>query len=356
MKLYTLVLLTLLCCLPGVVDGTQVNSGVSTALASLAASLHAGTWAELETNQINSTLKSDGGVSGVIFGYTEYIKWDPVAHRLYFLGGDHSQSGTPVMKFVQYEESSNTWSVLPSQDWFTAFATHGYDHAAIDPVHRYFYFRPPGNTTMWRYNLDNPSWTAMPRNNVIQFNSCCVGIEYFPELRGVIWVSDENVDDGGVVRLSDATGQWDRLGKGAAYPMGRYHNFAEYNPVRKVVVFGGGEGGSATRQIWKLDAKGTVTRLNKAPIDLGIQNAIFTVDPAGGDYLVLTRTQEFYVYNVVSDTWSLKTRGSSVPIWTTAYQNAIHGVVAGPISTYGVNVFVTCDGPDNCRVNLYKHS
>jgi len=87
-KLYTLVLLTLLCCLPGVVDGTQVNSGVSTALASLAASLHAGTWAELETNQINSTLKSDGGVSGVIFGYTEYIKWDPVAHRLYFLGGE----------------------------------------------------------------------------------------------------------------------------------------------------------------------------------------------------------------------------------------------------------------------------
>src|SRR5207302_10746492 len=27
-----------------------------------------------------------------------------------------------------------------------------------------------------------------------------------------------------------------------------------------------------------------------------------------------------------------------------------------PIDTYGVNVFVTCDGPNNCRVTLYKHS
>ena len=32
------------------------------------------------------------------------------------------------------------------------------------------------------------------------------------------------------------------------------------------------------------------------------------------------------------------------------------GVIGGPIDTYGVNVFVTCNGENNCKVNLYKHS
>src|SRR5207302_10566330 len=189
-----------------------------------------------------------------------------------------------------------------------------------------------------------------------QYNSCCVGIDDFPELHGVIWISDESGDNGGVTRLNDATGQWDRIGQAAAYAMGDYHNFAEYNPVRKVMVFGGGEGGAATRKIWKLDATGAVTPLNDAPVALGIQNSIFTVDPASGDYLVFTSTNQFYVYNVVTDTWTLRASGSSVPIWTTSYSDAVHGVVGGPISTYGVNVFVTCDGADNCKVNLYKHS
>jgi hypothetical protein len=26
------------------------------------------------------------------------------------------------------------------------------------------------------------------------------------------------------------------------------------------------------------------------------------------------------------------------------------------VSTYGVVLFVTCNGPDHCRVTLYKHS
>jgi len=332
------------------------TSAATTALGNLVASMQPGTWAQLSTNNINATLSNPGGASGIIFGYTEYIKWDPVGHRLYYLGGDHFTSGTPVMRHVQYDENSNSWSILPEQSWFTAFSSHGYDHGAIDPVHRYFYFRPPGNLTMYRWNMDTRVWTAMPSNNVIGFDSCCVGIDYFPELHGVIWASDENDDNGGVTRLNDATGQWERIAQAAAYPMGDYHNFAEYNPVRKVMVFGGGTGGKATRQIYKLDATGAVTPLKKAPTDLGIQDAIFTVDPVSGDYLVFTKNSQFYVYNVVTDTWTLKATGSSIPIWTTSYGDPVHGVVAGPIDTYGVNVFVTCDGTNKCSVNLYKHS
>src|SRR2546422_6521540 len=261
MKLLSCTILITLIVLGLTIFQVHSTSAASTALGNLVASMQAGTWAQLNTNNINPTL-SDGGVSGVIFGYTEYIKWDPVSRRLYYLGGDHFASGTPVMRHVQYDENSNSWSILPEQSWFTAYASHGYDHGAIDPGHRYFYFRPPNNLTVYRWNIDTGAWTAMPSNNVIQYNSCCVGLEYFPELHGVIWASDENGDNGGLTRLNDATGQWGRVAQAAAYPIGDYHNFAEYNPVRKVMVFGGGEGGAATRKIWKLDATGAVTPLN----------------------------------------------------------------------------------------------
>ena len=334
----------------------HMTSAASTVLGNLVASMQAGTWAQLTTNNINPTLSNTGGASGIIFGYTEYIKWDSVGHRLYYLGGDHATSGTPVMRHVQYDEASNTWSILPEQSWFTAFASHGYDHGAIDPAHRFFYFRPPGNLNVYRYNMDTGAWTQMPANNVIQYNSCCVGMDYFPELHGVMWAGDESGDNGGVTRLNDATGQWDRMGQAAAYAMGDYHNFAEYNPIRHVMVFGGGESGAATRKMWKLDATGAVTPLNDAPVNIGIQSSIFTVDPVSGDYLVFTSTNQFYVYNVVTDTWTLRASGSAVPIWTTQYADPVHGVVGGPIDSYGANVFVTCDGASNCKVNIYKHS
>jgi len=336
-----------------------MTSGASTVLGNLAASMKPGAWAQLNTGNINKTL-SASGASGIIFGYTEYIKWDSVGQRLYYMGSDHnSTSGAIYAEHVQYDAATNIWSRLPEQSWASLqprTASHGYDHGAIDPANRYFYFRPFGSLTIHRYNMDTGLWTSMPDNHVIQYNSCCVGLEYFPELHGVIWAGDESGDNGGVTRLNDATGKWDRVGKAASYAMGDYHNFAEYNPVRKAVVFGGGTGGAAARRIYKLDGTGAVTPLAPAPIDLGIQNAIFTVDPVNGDYLVFTKNNEFYVYDVVTDSWTLKTTGSSVPIWTTVYSDAVHGVVAGPIDTYGVNIFVTCNGSNNCKVNVYKHS
>src|SRR5438093_11426880 len=359
MKLLSCIVLIMLIVLGLTIFQVHNTSAASNALGNLVASMQPGTWAQLSTNNINQTLSANGA-SGIIFGYTEYIKWDSVGQRLYYMGSDHNNTGgTIYAEHVQYDAATNTWSRLPHQSWAAqspGSAIHGYDHGAIDPVHRYFYFRPFADRVIHRYHMDTGVWTSMPANNVTPNNSDAVGIEYFPELHGVIWAGDESGDNGGLTRLNDATGQWDRIGQAAAYSIGQYHNFAEYNPVRKVVVFGGGTGGSATRQMWKLDANGVVTRLNPAPVAIGIQSSIFTVDPVSGDYLVFTSSNQFYVYNVVTDTWTLKASGSAVPIWTTSYADPVHGVVGGPIDTYGVNVFVTCDGSNNCKVNLYKHS
>src|SRR2546428_1121949 len=183
----------------------HITSAAGTPLGDLAVSMQPGTWATLTTNNINQTLSNTGGAAGSIFGYTEYIKWDRVGRRLYYMGSDHSGSSTQqnFARHVQYNEASNAWSILPQQSWAVfspGNGAHGYDHGAIDPLHRYFYWRRYNDLAVFRYNMDTGVWTAMPQNNVIQFNSCCVGIDYFPELHGVMLAGDGNGDNGGVTR------------------------------------------------------------------------------------------------------------------------------------------------------------
>ena len=66
--------------------------------------------------------------------------------------------------------------------------------------------------------------------------------------------------------------------------MGVYQNFAEYNPVHKVMIFGGGNG---SRDLYKMDNAGTITKMMNAPIDLGTTwGSITTIDPMSGDFLI----------------------------------------------------------------------
>ena len=172
-------------------------------------------------------------------------------------------------------------------------------------------------------------------------------MDYFPALGGLVYTS---VGNNNLILWEQATNQWRALASGLA--LGPYHNFAEYNPVHRVVVFGGG---NDSNDLHKVDAAGAVTTLTPAPFDLGIQwGAVFTVDPASGEYIVLRQNGQLYGYDVRSDGWRLLS--DSAPVTTTAYGNPIHGVVATPVSTYGVVLFVTCNGPGQCRVTLYKHT
>jgi hypothetical protein len=72
--------------------------------------MHGGEWAELPTLNITPTLGA-GGSSGMIFGYTDSIKWDPLTHQLLYVGGDHGDAPA----FVTYSEDSNTWRREPSE-------------------------------------------------------------------------------------------------------------------------------------------------------------------------------------------------------------------------------------------------
>ena len=346
--------------------GAQTNASKSAmvfvlgtqSFAQLAASLQPGQWAALATANINAALLDPGGASGYITGYAESLKWDPLTRQLFFLGMDHHPD--TGQRFVSYSDSTNTWQILPQTSWMaTGGVHHGYDHQALDVANRYLYVRGHYmDRSVYRYQIDTKTWERVQDNNVLEYSQCCGGWDYFPELNGVVWFQGSDTQSGstfygGLFLRDDLTGSWRRLGQSAAYLAGTYHNFAEYNPKQKVVIFGGGDG--ATRTLYKLDSSGTITSLKPAPVDLGITKSIVTTDPVTGKYLVLSNTgSSFYSYEVASDTWTLL---PAAPILSSVQSSSgpTFGTVATPVSTYGVTLFVQCN-PGNCAVYLYKHS
>ncbi len=335
------------------------TSATSTPLGDLATSMAEGSWAELpNTSNITAVLANTGGNSGMILGFSDDAVWDPVSQQLLFIGGDHYASGCP--RFVSYTESTNAWRILNEQNpWSSTWSPcgttpmHGYDHTAIDPVHGKLYHRPYGSPVVRKYDIPTQSWNnndlpPIP-SNVMSFSQCCVGVEWFPERNSLIYASIESSTTGAVVEYSETTHQWSRIAGNLA--MGSYQNFAKYNPVYHVVLFGGGQGDT---HMYKLDSAGQVTALKAAPIPMGVQNSVVTVDPVSGKYLIFGNSNDFYVYDVNADTWSRQ--GGTVPLYTPPANPAVFGIVAAPISTstYKVTMFVRCVS-SNCHVYLYKH-
>jgi len=139
----------------------------------------------------------------------------------------------------------------------------------------------------------------------------------------------------------------------------QYTDEAVWDPGHKVVVFGGGNDskGYRSKDLWKLDASGQVSKLRETPLPIGVTGTIFTVDPASGKYLVFGRQGQVYEYDVTADTWT-ELKGQQPPIFTFGPDlkgSAIFGCVATPVSSHGVVMFVKYDG-DNSKVFLYRHA
>src|SRR5258708_2672736 len=96
---------------PTTITVTSPNTGTSV-LARTAASMAPGTWAQLATNNIVPTLGQTGGASGFVFGYADKAVWDSTSRRIFYVGSDHFAPGPGGPRFVQYDDATNTWSML----------------------------------------------------------------------------------------------------------------------------------------------------------------------------------------------------------------------------------------------------
>ena len=334
--------------------GYQIGAGddtnTKTVLGQLALEMKPGTWAELKTNNLVGTLRAKGA-SGAIFGYNEDAVWDPKTRQFYFVGGDHNDT----VRFVTYVDATNTWKVLPRPPWVGKGTSHGYSHHGLDVERGFLYYFPFGNRarTIQRYDIGKNTWSALPKLDPPEYLACCVGVEHFPELDGLV-VANGGGGKGSVYLFQEKTQKWTTLARDL--PMGIYHNTAQYSPRHGIVLFGGGNGSS---DLYKLDGTGKVTALKKAPIGIGVMQSILTIDPVGGDFLLFGKTGNFHVYDVASDTWK-KQDSSQIPIFspTRVKDNKVWHVTATPVSTYGVTMFVKYFHADPARawVYLYKHS
>ncbi|MGH7393482.1 MAG: hypothetical protein ACREM3_29105 [Candidatus Rokuibacteriota bacterium] len=293
----------------------------------------------MTTSNINQVLVAKGA-SGNDIGYSEDIVWDRVSRQLFFAGGDHND----LAQFESYRESTNTWQQLPRPAWMPSGTMHGYDHSAIDPGRRFFYHRPYANNTIRRYHIDTGVWTSLP-NPPLGGTACCNAIEYFPEMDGIVWVDAL----GQVAIFRESTQQWTvlttSLGAGTTWQM------AEYNPVNRLLVFALGN------RLYQLSASGQITSLGSLPVALydgsGF-NGVFTVDPVSGEYIISTPANNanrvFHRYNVVTRT--------SQPLASQPNVGDLRHtmMLATPVATHGVTLFVYCDLGTPCGVLLYKHA
>lgn len=304
----------------------------ASALGDAAAALQPGEWVQFNTNGFNANLLRQGDHHAL--QYQESMKWDPIERKIQFVGSGHLE---PYIQ-ITYDEASNSWSKksLPGQ-----FGdSHGYDHMAIDPVSRRFFFRQFNGNRLEILNLNSGQWTRSATLGADQW-LVAGGLAWIPELDGVLFVDSVQIS-----MYSPSNDSWSTVTENTN-GLGEYHNFAEYSPVHKVTIYGGGNGSSA---VYRLDADGSVRRMGDAPVGLGIHQSMVVADPVSGNFLVFT-AGSFYEYDPMADTWSRQ----SVDI---PYQDGtdpgVVGASAAPISTHGVIMIVKYDF-DNSKVFLYRH-
>ena len=180
---------------------------------------------------------------------------------------------------------------------------------------------------------------------------CCGALEFFPEMGKVLYFDG----DWGVWAYTPGNNSWVALANtGTAnaiaglpnFPMTSTSVFAIYNPLQRVVLFGGGT------HLYKIDSSGRFTTMRAPPITLGASNAVVSVDPSGGKNIVLS-SASMYQYDSSTDTW--EQLAVSLPSAMTGLGSIVEGLVETPVTTYGVIMYTKYNYAGSA-VYLYKHS
>src|SRR5262245_35928299 len=314
----------------------------ASALSDAAGQLQPGQWVVLSTQNFNAALLDDGDAYQVL-QYTEDMVWDPLTRQLLFVGGGHNSDA----EYLSYSEATNRWTRRkPGGGPWACCSSHAYDGNAIIPAAGKLYFHQMAWDYADRLDVVDIATNAWSRTApMTQHPGCCVGLEYFPELGGLVMADGRTG-----VQFYDATAnRWSMITSNVAF--GEYHNFAEYSPGHNVLIFGGGEGSGGTA-IYRMNANRQITRLQNAPQQLGTTHSIVTTDPNSGNFVVFFGGSVVYEFNPMTDTWRRLTM--TVP-WSSIGEGGVWDTVATLVSTYGVIAFAKYAG-NNSRVYLYRHS
>lgn len=337
---------------------TAISAAVSmnvtnTVLAQVAAAMAAGTWAQVPGITGWAALAA-GGSTGQMLPYCHYMPWNPVAKRVEFLGQDH---GWGNIRYVRYDAASNALSFVGN---IGTSEGHGYNHVQVNPFNGDLFFQAYGyqsNAFLWRYPISGSGWQP----NFAQVN------DWIQVANGWCWWSGalngagaqgalvcySNFGSGKLCFYDPIANAWLPVIQNATTNTDGYQGIMAYNPSSNLAVYGGASG--ITRQIWRLNANRTITRLADAPKDFGVQRGHIVEEPTSGRFLLLAGDRTFYELDPSGGGTWVQLTGSRAPPANVAVPggDTSNTTAVTCFRDHGVVGFWS---PVVQRLDLYKHA
>jgi len=334
----------------------------ASALGDLAAQMQPGEWRELTTNNFAGKLLPNfaGDGSSPFIEFTDRAVRNPLTKKIIILGCSRGAPGgngkayscggqaDEDSGFVEYDENSNSWT--RRTDGPVSGGPHAYNHATLNPANGDYFYRESNqlsNYKLWKWS--GGQWTTLPTppNTFSGFGA----LECFPDRNALMFIDGGDGFPAKVLTLPAGSSSWSSTAVNA--PIGKFSNFSQYSPKRKLLYFGGGTEGE--RVLMKMDAQGTITRCADAPLSIGVfgSNGRQATDPVTGNLLAFEsgtpNTGHVYEYDPSTNQW---TRHGTHPLGTSSGQVIS---VMTPVNEAGV-VFVANFNYGNDKVFLYRHS
>ncbi|GJL53939.1 MAG: hypothetical protein NPIRA02_10710 [Nitrospirales bacterium] len=338
-----------------------VACGVARAsvLSDTANNMQPGEWRQMPTNGLSASfwLHPQGTSAGPATQFFGKAAW--CNGRVRFISSGHNSRS----QYTQYYESDNTWRRTLTFNGVARSLHHGYynNTCMTEKGRLAFGYWNPSQHNIYTILLSEGS----PENTNQLFRGADTGksgnlaetISWFPERDRVVsysgtgrWLQEWDPD-------SNTWQDWFQAPSscqagGGQVTTGYYHTFSAYNPVKKTVIFGGGNGPPGagypqSRELCSVDQSGSITEHPAAPTDLNLPHiatgSLMEIDPVSGNVLVVRRDGEVYELNTTSNSWRQLPNHPMGDI-----QN---GAVS-PIAEYGVMLYMV----PHDKVWLYKHA
>lgn len=329
------------------VQAAASGGGGGTALATQAAALSSGQWAQVTGATGLSLFTGQVGSSGLAIAYCTKIARNTSGKKIYFIGCDH---GAETL-FITYDEATNAWAEeAASVPWGIeagGTTSHGYDGTTYDNINGKLFHRPYGVREVRRW-ASGTTWDTLSYAGQLFYSEATAGTEFFPEMGRVVVYQLENGSNGGLVSINPTTGAVTTHVDGSSSTLagtGGPHCFCIYLIGKACVVFGGGNG---SRKLWKMNSSGTITALDDIPTAItnttgpGVPNAIPFCNPVNGKLSVINSSSVWYECDPDASSgsqWTSKGLTASILSANTVDSSA-YGVACAPISEYGAVAFI----------------
>lgn len=302
-----------------------------------------------------STFES-GVENADIMKYASHGVYDLRRQRVIFTG--RRESADYPYHALTFEEGTDTFAIDDFELWTTDTYTsgHGYAHNAMDPLTGDYYYRVYGSDEVWKY--DGSTWDQLPSLGTVGVNLEVAGALLYVPGHGLIYYDRRRMK-----LLAGGAGSWAQIHDFGAQA-NAYQAIAQYNPISKLIVLGGGNTDDLMFKIDVKDPSLTLVPIATPDWNWGTSESQSVVIPDAGGPNFLSwnkKTANWVEYDVSADEYNTLTQssggGSSPQAGTPNIDDSAggHPTIGVPLWRYRTNMYIQSTGGGGTAW-LYKHS